>query len=121
MIRSRIHWKTAAAIDVSFAVCAEVVAIWFLWSYSQVTLLRLRSTVDHVYLATIHKYMIDEWQSAWIVPLVTVILGVILARMKSVLGIRILCYLSWLFALALVCFVVIAWENAYLPVIRLGD
>ncbi len=116
-VHSRGRWKTGA-VDMSFAVCAQAVAVWFLWAYSRVVVLRLP---DDVYLATVHKIFIGNWYLALIAPVFTAVLSASLLWMNRTTGLRILCQLSWLLALSLVCFVIVAWEFAYLPVIRLSD
>ncbi len=119
MVCSRMNREIA--VDVSFAVGAQIVAIWFLRTYSKVVFLHLPHVVDHVYLAVIHRLFLNHWHTTLIVPCLTVVLGVVLARMDRPIGVRILCQFSWLFALALVCVSVVVWEFAYVHTVRLYD
>ncbi len=108
-------------VDISVAVSAELLAICFAWAYSRVVLLRLQSEMEHVYLAVIHKHFIDYWYTLTLVPFLTTILGIVVVRKDCPTGVRVVCGLSWLFALFVLCVVILAWEYAYLPVIRLAD
>jgi len=119
MVRSRMDGKLAI-VDVSFSVGAQLIAIWFVRAYSEVVLCRLPLVLDDIYLAVIHRFFANHWQVLLLLPLLTVVLSILLIRMNSVIGIHILCRLGWLLALALTCYVIVVWEHAFLPVIRLS-
>ena len=77
--------------------------------------------MDHVYLAVIHRQLLNHWYVLLLGPILTAALGTAFLRKKSVIGVQIVCGVSWLVAFFLVCAVLFVWESAFLPVVRLSD
>lgn len=120
MPRSRIGSLTAG-FDVTLAVAAEMVAVWFVRTYSAFAAYHISLTVEHAHLAAVHKLFLNKWHFLLILPFTTVILAVLCCRLNCAVGIRILCQIGWLAAFGLVCYSLVVWQQAYLPVVRLYD